>query len=106
MSYEIYETVTWKANTDVSDEAMIEAATTFSHTIRSLPGFLHQALYKNGEQDWVSVYYWATETDAKHSNDAVANDPHFLQLLSLIQSESIVITLYTPVQQKGQLAFT
>lgn len=101
----IYETVTWKAKEQVTDEAMIEAATAFGQTLKSLSGFLHQALYKGDQDIWVSVYYWETEADAKASNEAVAGDKHFARLLELIEPESIAIRLHSPLQQTGHLSF-
>lgn len=105
MTQAIYETVSWKARPDVSDQAMIQAVEQFSKSVKRLPGFLHRSLHKDPQGLWVDVYYWQTVEDAENSNALVADDPALHHLITLIEPESLDIRVHQPVQQTGMLAF-
>ena len=102
----IYETVTWQSKPNISDSDMIQAVTDFGECVRTLPGFLHSALYSHISSHWVLVYYWKTMEDAEHSNQAVADDPRFLQLTALIEPKTVIIQCHSPLAQTGKLAFS
>ncbi len=101
----VYEILTWKSKSGVSDKKMIEAVDEMVVDLRTLDGFLHQTLYKNKDGTWVDVYYWKTEKDAIASNDAMANKDSLKSLMELIEPDSVTIEIMAPLQSSGQLSF-
>ncbi len=101
----VYEILTWKSKSGVSDKKMIEAVDEMVVDLRTLDGFLHQTLYKNKDGTWIDVYYWKTEKDAIASNDAMANKDSLKSLMELIEPDSVTIEIMAPLQSSGQLSF-
>ncbi|MGH1427783.1 MAG: hypothetical protein ACRBEE_07575 [Arenicella sp.] len=105
MKTPIFEILTWRSKPNVSDITMANVMNEFGQTVEKLPGFLHQALYKNAPQEWLCIYYWQTEQNAHDSNDAVANEPSFHALMSLIEEGSVTMNVLPALQSQGQLGF-
>lgn len=93
-----FEILTWRSAANVTDQAMIQAMQAFSEDVQQLPGFLQQSLYKNAANDWVCIYYWQTEQQAHESNAAVADKNRFLQLMALIEPDSVTMEVMSPLQ--------
>ena len=105
MKTPIFEILTWRSKESVTDQAMIDAMNEFSNVVEKLSGFLHQALYKNSPQEWLCIYYWKTEESAHASNEAVANEPSFHALMSLIDEGSVTMKVLPSMQDRGELSF-
>lgn len=103
MKYAVLEFVKWQSADGVSDEVMIEAVEAFTQDLKRLPGFIHQALYKQEGGCWLDVYYWETEDDAKKSNDRVQQFSTFTGLIELIAPGSVTIEILQPLQLSGIL---
>lgn len=73
--------------------------------LEKLNGFLHQSLYKNSENEWVDIYYWATEKDAHDSNASMADKESFKRLIDLIDADTISMEVLPKLQSSGQLNF-
>ncbi|MGH1543302.1 MAG: hypothetical protein ACRBHB_23020 [Arenicella sp.] len=101
----VFEILTWKALKNTSDEAMLAAMSEFSDKVKELPGFRQQSLYKNADNIWICIYYWHTEQQAHDSNAAVADEPSFQRLMSLIEATSITMEVLTPLQSSRRLQF-
>lgn len=98
------ETVKWKSADHVSDQAMIEAAENIVADLKNCEGFLQQVLAKqNGE--WVSIYYWVDEKSAHASNEYMADKAAFIDLMSLIEENSVSIETCLSVQASGKADF-
>jgi len=95
----VYETVRWLANKGVDKQQMIQAMTRLSNDLKNLPGFIEQTLYQRENNEWLAIYYWKTEQQAHDSNLLVAEKDSFIQLVSLIQADSIEIEVLSPLQQ-------
>ena len=98
MKSAVFEILTWRSAAGVAKQTMIDAMHEFSHDVKQLPGFLQQSLYQNASNEWVCIYYWETEKQAKESNSAVADKASFLALMALIVSDSVTIEIMQPLQ--------
>ena len=94
----VFEILTWRSREGVKNKTMINAMHDFSHDVKQLPGFVQQSLYQNSSSEWVCIYYWETEQQAKDSNAAVAGTASFLALMELISAESVTMEVMTPLQ--------
>jgi heme-degrading monooxygenase HmoA len=101
MANRVIEIVTWKSKPGVEDEAMISAVEGKLPDVKNLKGFLHQALYKNTKNEWVGVYHWESEADARNSNIEMADKAAFKKLLSLIDGKSVQIEIMATLQSSG-----
>ena len=93
--------VTWKSKAGVEDKAMISAVDGKLPDVKNVKGFIHQALYKNTNNEWVGVYYWESEADAHNSNKEMAAKESFKKLISLIDEKSIRIDVMATLQSSG-----
>ncbi|QEQ96327.1 hypothetical protein [Neptunomonas concharum] len=100
----IFEILTWKSAPNVTEKNMIDSMSRFGNLVSTLPGFLHQSLYKRRDETWVCVYFWETEQQAHDSNDLVAGTPEFSELISLIEEGSITMEVLTALQERGIIA--
>ena len=96
MHTNIVEIVKWKAKIDVLDKVMIDAVNALLDDLQSIGGFLQKTLYKN-DDEWVDIYYWETWQDAELSNQRMATKSSFQHLLSLVQLDTISITMMKSV---------
>lgn len=71
---------------------MIEAAQALVPDLKSIGGFIEKTLYKNGDE-WVDIYYWESVEDAHLSNERMAGKESLGKLFSLVQPESVSITV-------------
>ena len=92
MNTNVVEIVKWKSAPGVSDQAMIEAAKALVPDLMSIGGFIEKTLYKNGDE-WVDIYYWETTEDAHLSNERMAGKESLGKLFSLVQPETVSITV-------------
>jgi len=92
MNTNVIEIVKWKSAPSVTDQAMIEAALGLAPDLKSIGGFIDKTLYKNGDE-WVDIYYWETVEDAHLSNERMANKESLSKLFSLVQPETVSITV-------------
>lgn len=96
MNTNIVEIVKWKSAPGVTDQAMIEAALGLAPDLKSIGGFIDKTLYKNGDE-WVDIYYWETVEDAHLSNERMAKKESLSKLFSLVQPETVSITVMSKV---------
>lgn len=94
----VFEILTWRSSEGVTNKTMIDAMHEFSHDVKQLSGFLQQSLYQRSSGEWVCIYYWETEQQAKQSNTAVAKKASFIALMELIVTESVTMDVMTPLQ--------
>lgn len=92
MNTNVVEVVKWKSAPGVTDQVMIEAARGLVPDLKSLGGFITKTLYKNGDE-WVDIYYWETTEEAHLSNERMAGKESFGKLFSLVQRETVSITV-------------
>ncbi|MGH1487481.1 MAG: hypothetical protein ACRBCI_14800 [Cellvibrionaceae bacterium] len=105
MQAPIFEILTWRSATSVADDEMINTMAQFGEVVKGLPGFIHQSLYKNADDQWVCIYFWQREEDAHGSNQAVANLPIFGELMSLIKKDSITMEVLSALQSNSGVSF-
>jgi len=98
MQSAVFEILTWRSREGVTNQTMVDAMNGFSHDVKQLSGFLQQSLYQKSSGEWVCIYYWETEQQAKQSNTAVANKASFLALMGLIITGSVTMDVMTPLQ--------
>lgn len=96
MKTDIVEIVKWKSRSGVADQDVIEAAAALVPDLRTVGGFLGKTLYKS-DAEWVDIYYWETMADAQLSNQRMAQKQSLLKLLSLVQPETVSITVMSAV---------
>ena len=101
----VFEILTWKSKSGVSDEEMVRAVDGMVEDLRSLNGFLNQTLYKEEDGTWIDVYYWQTEKDAHDSNDAMAAKESFKKLMSIIEPNTVTLKVVSPKQSSGEILF-
>ena len=92
MNTSIVEIVKWKSAPGITDQAMIEAALALVPDLKSIGGFIDKTLYKNGDE-WVDIYYWETAEEAHLSNERMANKESLSKLFSLVQPDTVSITV-------------
>ncbi|MCL1037903.1 hypothetical protein L2750_12150 [Shewanella submarina] len=92
MNTNVVEIVKWKSAPGVTDQAMIEAALGLVPDLKSIGGFIDKTLYKNGDE-WVDIYFWETTEDAHLSNERMARKESLGKLFSLVQPETVSITV-------------
>lgn len=92
MNTDIIEIVKWKSALGVTDQETIEAALNLISDLKSIGGFIAKTLYKNGDE-WIDVYYWETVEDAHLSNERMATKESLSKLFSLVQPETVSITV-------------
>lgn len=95
MKTDIVEIVKWKSKPGVADQDVIEAAAALVPDLRTVGGFIGKTLYK-GEAEWVDIYHWETLADAHQSNGRMAHKQSLSKLLSLVQPETVSITVVSP----------
>ena len=105
MQKAVFEILTWESKEQSSDADMLHAMQQLSQLVKDLPGFLHQSLYKNAAAQWVCIYFWESEQAAHASNHAVAEEPIFHQLMSLIKAETVTMEVMSVLQHEGSLRF-
>jgi len=105
MNKPVFEILTWQAAENINEDKMLDAVTIFSQEVKSLPGFLHQALYKRDNGEWVCTYYWQTEQNAHDSNKSVAHWHSFNTLMTLIKPETVTMEVFACLQQSGEISF-
>ncbi|HPB91626.1 MAG TPA: hypothetical protein PLD80_08960 [Rugosibacter sp.] len=88
----VVEIVKWKSAPGITDQATIEAALGLVPDLKSIGGFIDKTLYKNGDE-WVDIYYWETTEDAHLSNERMAGKESLGKLFSLVQPETVSITV-------------
>ncbi len=103
MQTPVFEILTWTTTDTTKDQDMVDSMAAFSERVKTLPGFLHQSLYKNANAQWVCIYFWKSEAEAHASNAAVANMKEFNELMRLIKKESITMEVLTSLQSCGVL---
>ena len=101
----VFEVLTWKSKSGVSDEEMIQAVDGMVKDLRELTGFLNQTLYKEEDGTWIDVYYWETEKDAHDSNGAMANKESLKKLMSIIEADTVTIKVLNQKQSSGAMQF-
>ena len=101
----VFEIVKWQSRQGVVDHKMISAVERMAPDIQTLPGFIHQTLYKSVSGEWVAIYYWETEEDAHASNTSMAGKGSFKALMALIEPESVFIEVMHPLQLSGNTLF-
>ena len=101
----VFEILTWKSAVNTNEDAMIDAMDLFCQEVMMLPGFLHQALYKRDNGEWVCIYYWQTEKHAHDSNAAVIEWPSFQNLMVLINPETVTMDVFPCLQHVGEMSF-
>ena len=101
----VFEVLTWKSKSGVSDEEMIQAVDDMVKDLRDLTGFLNQTLYKEEDGTWIDVYYWETEKDAHDSNGAMANKESLKKLMSIIEADTVTIKVLNQKQSSGAMQF-
>ncbi|HBR95774.1 MAG TPA: hypothetical protein DD979_00135 [Gammaproteobacteria bacterium] len=94
----VFEILTWRALPSVADDDMVDAMAGFSEAVKTLPGFIHQSLYKNAQGQWVCIYFWQTEAEAHASNTAVAGLKVFENLMRLIEAGSVTMEVLSALQ--------
>ena len=92
MNTNVVEIVKWKSASGVTDRATIDAAQALVPDLKTGGGFIEKTLYKNGDE-WVDIYYWETIEDAQLSNERMAGKASLGKLFSLVQPESVSITV-------------
>ena len=92
MNTNVVEIVKWKSASGVTDRATIDAAQALVPDLKTVGGFIEKTLYKNGDE-WVDIYYWETIEDAQLSNERMAGKASLGKLFSLVQPESVSITV-------------
>ena len=101
----VFEILTWKSKSGVSDEEMVKAVDGMVEDLRNLNGFLNQTLYKEKDGTWIDVYYWQTEKDAHDSNGAMADKESFKKLMSIIEPDTVTLKVVSPKQSSGEILF-
>lgn len=104
MSSNVVEIVKWKSKDGVDDKNMILAVDKMLPDLKKLPGFIHQSLYKNKNNEWVDVYFWETEDEAHNSNSLMENKESLKNLLDLIDLDSVTMEIYTSLQASGKIS--
>ncbi|KJZ14881.1 hypothetical protein TW85_07255 [Marinomonas sp. S3726] len=99
----VTEVLSWQAKANVSDQDMINAVEGLLADLKTLPGFLFQNLSKDSKGRWVEVYFWQTEVDAHNSNSLMADKTSMVNLMGLIEIESISMEVMSPLQDSGAL---
>ena len=89
MNTNVVEIVKWKSASGVTDRATIDAAQALVPDLKTVGGFIEKTLYKNGDE-WVD---WETIEDAQLSNERMAGKASLGKLFSLVQPESVSITV-------------
>ena len=97
------EILKWRAVDGTTDEHMRDAMESLAVDVRQLPGFLQQTLYKGPENEWICIYYWESAQQAHDSNAAVADKRSFLQLMNIIDANSVSMEVMDAVQHSGDL---
>ena len=92
MNTSVVEIVKWKSAPGITDQAMIEAALALVPDLKSIGGFIDKTLYKNGNE-WVDIYYWETAEETHLSNERMANKESLSKLFSLVQPDTVSITV-------------
>ena len=92
MNTNVVEIVKWQRASCVTDRATIDAAHALVPDLKSFGGLPAQPLCKAGDQ-WVDIYYWETIEDAQLSNERMAGKASLGKLSSLVQPESVSITV-------------
>jgi len=100
----VTEVLSWQAKANVSDQDMINAVEGLLADLKTLPGFLFQNLSKDSKGRWVEVYFWQTEEDAHNSNSLMADKASMVNLMELIEIESISMEVMSPLQDSGALS--
>lgn len=101
----VIETVTWRANEDVTEEEMKNAVESMLLDLKTLPGFVHETLSVNETGQWLQLYYWETTEDAHNSNQLMADKPSFAKLIALIQPDSVDIQVYRSIHASSAIRF-
>lgn len=101
----VTEVLSWQAQTDISDQQMIEAVEAMLLDLKTLPGFLFQNLSKDSQGRWVEVYFWRTSDDAHNSNGLMANKASMANLMKLLLPQTIEMEVMAPRQDSGTLIF-
>lgn len=101
----VYEVVTWKSKSDISDEITIDAVNAMAVDLKTLKGFLNQSLYKNSNGEWVDIYYWETLEDAHACDASMSDKDSFKHLFALIESNSVSIEIMRKIQSSGGQSF-
>ena len=94
----VFESVKWKAKTNVSDKEMINAVNKMVPDLKKLEGFINQTLYKDEYGYWIDIYYWDTTENAHLSNERMADKKSLKNLLELVQLDSVEIKILEPLQ--------
>ena len=104
-SNNVFEILTWKSKSGVSDEEMIKTVDSMVGDLKNLNGFLNQTLYKDSDGTWIDIYYWRTEKDAHDSNEGMADKESFKKLMSIIEPDTVTIKVVSPKQSSGEIQF-
>jgi len=99
------EVVKWKSKNKVVDEMMIKAASNIVIDLKNCEGFIQQVLCKNSLGEWVAVYYWKNEECAHASNEYMADKEAFINLMALVDVDSVSIETMMSVQASGGIDF-
>jgi len=102
----VFEILKWKSKSEVIDTVMIDAVNNMVEDLKMLKGFLNQTLYKDNTGFWVDIYYWETEQDAHASNKSMANKESFINLIEIIEPDSISMEILNPLQCSGNFVFS
>ena len=95
----VLEVVKWKAKSTVSDKQMIDAVNEMVPDLKKLEGFVNQTLYKDREGYWVDVYYWDSAENAHLSNERMSKKESLINLLDIVELDTVSIEILTPLQQ-------
>ena len=101
----VFEILTWKSKSGVTDEEMIKAVDSMVVDLKGLNGFLNQTLYKDSDGTWIDIYYWSTEKDAHDSNEGMEDKASFKNLMSIIEPETVTMKVVSPKQSSGAIQF-
>ena len=102
----VFEILKWKTKSEVIDTVMVEAVNNMVEDLKMLKGFLNQTLYKDNTGFWVDIYYWETEQDAHASNESMANKESFINLIEIIEPNSVSMEVLTSLQSSGNFIFS
>ena len=97
----VTEVLSWQANSGVTDSQMINAIEGIVSDLKTLPGFLFETLAKGEKGEWQQVYFWRTQAQAHDSNQLMADKASMQQLMQLIKSDTLSMSVMVPVQDSG-----
>ena len=90
-TYPVAEIVTFHLNSDVTQDAFLNAARATDSIVRAAPGFISRQLSKGEDGRWTDYILWQSMQDAKAAAQTVIKQPEFAAFGQAIDFESIVM---------------